>query len=164
MSETQPVAPSGKKIDDLIFRYSVLKAAVDAADATKKKAQADADVLKAEVIALVKQFGAKHAEKSKRLTGLRNTATITIGSVTTIVDAAVELFRKYLLNLNRPGLVSLFFTETTTYQLVGSPREVVKTLDVPAKTREKLTTLLAVCFDTKSKEPSLKVDVPETAA
>lgn len=162
MSETAIVAPKPKKIDDLIFRYSVLKAAVDAADDVKKKAQADADVVKAEVVALVKSFGAATTEKSKKLTGARNSATITIGTITTIVDAAVELFREYLQKLARPGLVDLFFTETTTYQLVGAPSAVVKTLDVPEKTRLKLITLLALCFDTKNKEPSLKVEVAET--
>lgn len=163
MGEVTAVKPKPQAIEDLIFRYSVVKAALDLADEAKKKAQADVDVVKAEVVTLVKAFGAKHAEKSLRLTGLRNTATITIGTVTTVVAAAVELFRKYLLKLGIPGLVGLFFIETTTYQLVGSPAEVVKTLDVPKKTRTRLITLLALCFDTKSKEPSLKVDVPETA-
>lgn len=163
MSEQTSVMPKPQVIDDLIFRYSVLKAAVDAAGVVKSKAEADMNVLKAEVIALVQSFGAKHAEKSKRLKGQRNTATISTGSTTSLVDAAVEKFRRFLVGLAMPGVYKLFFTETTTYQLVASPGEVLSGLDVPTAIRTKLKGLLALCFEITSKAPSLKVDVAETA-
>lgn len=155
--------PKPQAIDDLIFRYSVLKTAVDAASVVKTKAEADMGVLKAEVIALVQSFGAKHAEKSKRLKGLRNTATITTGTKTTLLDAFVEKFRQYLLKLATPDVYKMFFTAITTYQLVASPAEVLKSLNVPAKVRTRLKVLLAQCFEVTSNAPSLKVDVAETA-
>lgn len=164
MSEPTNVQPRPQAIDDLLFRYSVLKAALDAAGVVKKKAEDDVNVLKAEVIALVQSFGAKHAEKSKRLKGLRNTATITTGTKTTLLDAYVEKFRLFLVKLAMPAVYKLFFTETTTYQLVASPGEVLNSLDVPRAIRTKLHVLLTQCFEVTSNAPSLKVDVAETSS
>jgi hypothetical protein len=164
MSETDAKRPKPQAIDDLIFRYYVLKTALDMADVAKKAAQSDLDVVKAQVVALVQSYGAKHAEKSTKLTGIRNSAIITTGSSTSLVATAVEAFRQFLVKLNKPAVLKLFFTETTTYQLVASPTEVLNSLDVPAAEHKKLKGLLALCFEVTSKAPSLKVDVAETAA
>lgn len=164
MGEATAVRPKPQAIDDLIFRYSVVKAALDVVDEAKKKAQADVDVVKAEVVALVQSFGVKHTEASTKLTGVRNTATITAGRTTSVVAASVEKFRVFLASLQLPVVYKRFFTETTTYQLVASPAEVLNSLDVPPATHRKLKGLLALCFEVTSKAPSLKVDVHETAA
>lgn len=160
--EMTPTRPTPKAIDDLIFRYSVLQSAAIAAGVTAKKASADADVLKAEIIVMVQTHGVKHAEKSKRLVGRTNTATITTGTSLSVDDQAVDTFKAYLDKSELPELSARFFSERVTYQLVDAPTEVLKKLDLGTKIRNKCAALIGACFQIKTKAPSLKVDVVET--
>jgi hypothetical protein len=167
MSEVKEMPrPTPKAIDDLIFKYSVLQTAAIAAGKTAKKATEDADLVKADIIVMVQSFGVKHAEKSKRLVGRNNTATITTGTMLSVDDTAVNTFKAYLDKSELPDISQQFFSENITYQLVDAPAEVLKKLDLGTKIRNKITTLLGACFQIKTKAPSLKVDVvePEKAA
>lgn len=162
MSKTEVLAPTPKKIDALIAKYSELQADMDAADEVWTAAKTRVDAAKAELVDLVEQFGAQHAGKSKRLEGVRNSATTTTGTLTTVDAAAVDKLKAYTDGADIPQLTQRFFSERVSYQLVDGPGEVLKTLDLPTRIRTKLTALVALCHQVKTKAPSLKVDVAET--
>lgn len=151
--------PTKAAIDKAIADYEkALKKVLRAAVLAKGRGAA-ADALKAGVIEMVQSFGAPHAKKSKLLEGLHNSATITTGTITVVVDAAVEKFKKRLEKLSIEGLVERFFSTHTIHQMVESPDAVLKSLDLPSKTRTSLETSLARCFKPEPKKPSLKVTV-----
>ena len=164
MSGSGETVPKPKEIDALILKFSRLEAKLARVVVLKKLREERVAVVKAELVAMVQAYGAKHAEKSKRLVGLRNTATITTGTLVAVDDKAVDAFKSYLDGAELPGLRERFFTEQTTYQLVAAPAEVLKTLDLKGKIRTKLTALVSACFQIKTKAPSLKVDVVEAQA
>lgn len=153
--------PTKSAIDRAIADYDkALKKVLRAAVLAKGRGAA-ADALKAGVIEMVQSFGAPHAKKSKLLEGLRNSATITIGTTTVVVDEAVEKFKKRLEALSIEGLVGRFFSTHTIHQMVESPDAVLKSLDLPPRTRTSLENSLARCFKPKPNKPSLKVTVVE---
>lgn len=159
-----PKRPTPKQIDDLIFQYSVLQTAAIAAGVTAKKASTDADVVKAEIVTMVGLFGAPHAKKSKRLVGLLNKAVVTYGTGKSTDTDAVDRLKAYTDGSKVSELTELLFSKRVTYELVEQPAEVIKTLEAPTRIRTKLTTLLALCFKTKPKAPSLAVEVVEVGS
>lgn len=159
MAKKKAIKPAAKDIDALIFKFGVLDAVATGIAARAKNARADADVVKAEVIALVDAWGVKHAEKSKRLEGDHNQATVTRGTRTDSVPEKIEELKAHLDKSKIPQLKERFFQEHTTYSLVAGPGEVLKTLDLKKKFREKLTAMLAACFKIETNNPSLKVVV-----
>jgi hypothetical protein len=151
--------PTGKRIDELIAQYAELQQQAMEASTEAKAKQSLADASKSIVVALVEEFGVRHAEKSKRLTGLRNSATTTTATRVKVDDAAVDKFRETLTKSEMPELSGEFFSERVTYQLVASPQEVLKRLDLKAALRRKFAALLGLCFQMTTNAPSLKVDV-----
>lgn len=163
MSETAIVV-TPKKIDALILNYSKLQAEQDAADAVWTAAKVKVDAAKAELVELVERLGERHTAKSKKLVGVRHSATTTTGTLTTVDDAAVQTLKAYADSAEIPELPGLLFSARVSYQLVDYPDEVIGGLDMPTRIRTKLKSLVALCFKVKTKAPSLKVDVAETTA
>jgi hypothetical protein len=152
--------PTGREFDALLTRFAGLQSsAQEAAEAASEK-KAAVDAVKDEIVGIVKLFGVRHAEASMRMQGERTTATVTTGRMTKQNDAAIDELRGYLEKSGIEGVSEQFFTPVTTYKLVGSPAEVVKTLSGPANVLKKIKGLVALCFEVVTKAPSLKVDVP----
>jgi hypothetical protein len=162
MSEQQK-APTPKQVDALIAEFAAAQSVALAAGAEAKARAAVADEVKARLTAMVEMFGARYAEKSKRLAGLRNTATTTTATRVTVDDKACDELRAYLDTVKLPGIAEKFFSVRTTYQLVASPAEVLKTLTLGARIRANISALVRGCFQVKVNSPSLKVDIAGVA-
>jgi hypothetical protein len=152
--------PTGKEFDALLTQYAALQSAAQEAAKAASEKKAAADAVKDEIVTIVKLFGQRHAEASLKMQGDRCTATVTTGRMTKQNDDAVEALRGYLAKSEIEGLSEQFFTPVTTYKLVGSPAEVVRTLRGPVRVLAKIRTLVGLCFEVVAKAPSLKVDVP----
>lgn len=163
MNETLK-APTPTQVDALVKRYADAKGEADAIGAAAKMKSAAADEIKAELVTMVETFGARHTEKSKRLKGLHNTATTTKATRVSIDDAAVETFRGYLAERELTEISGRFFVEHVSYSLVEGPQEVLKTLSLAKRIREKVATLLGLCFQIKTNAPSLKIETVAPAA
>ncbi len=156
--------PTPKQIDDLIAEYAAAKGLADTLAEPAKKASDAAGEIKLQLTEMVEAWGARHTEKSKRLIGLRNTATTTTATRVTIVDAAVDKLRAYLETTETPELAAEFFVPHVSYSLVsgtGGPAEKLKSLTVPQRLRKKIATMIQRCFEVKTSAPSLKVELAE---
>jgi hypothetical protein len=188
---TQPTLaltpPSRKQIDALILEYAAAQADLQSYGAVKRRAgetAADIEVrlkawskaageaqaaallvvvdAKTRLLALVAAHGARHAEKSMRLSGEHNQATVTRGTHVETRPAGVANLKAHL-DDKLPGIVELFFTEHISYSLVAGPAAVLKTLEIGERIRTKLTALIALCFEIKTKAPGLKIDAVAAA-
>lgn len=144
-------APTPAQVDVLVKRYDEAKTAAEAA-------KTKADELKGELTELVERFGFQHTDKSKRLVGNHHMATTTTATKVNIVDAAVEKFRGFLQGEKLKGLAGHFFVARTTYSLVDAPGEVLKGLQVATPLRNKISGMIAQCFEIKVNNPSLKIE------
>lgn len=163
MAKKKAVKPPAEEIDALILKFGILDAVATGIAARAKNARADADAVKPEVIALVDLWGGKHTEKSKRLAGDHNTATVTRGTRTDSVPEKIDELKACLDKSGVPQLTERFFQEHVTYSLVNGPGEVLKTLELKKKFREKLQAMLNACFKINPNNPSLKVEVVPAA-
>jgi hypothetical protein len=177
-----PQQPTPKQIDALILEYAAASADMQSHGAVKRQpgesaaeleerlqswtratseAQAVARVVvldaKSRLLAMVAAHGARHAEKSMRLNGEHNQATVTRGTRVEVQPDRVAKLKTHLDQIEIPGIASLFFTEHISYSLVAAPAEVLKTLELGGRIRTKLTALIALCFKIKTNEPSLKI-------
>jgi hypothetical protein len=161
--ETAPVPkqPTPKEIDALIVKYDAARTDAEAKAAVAKIYSDAAGVIKVELTALVEKWGARHTEKSKRLTGIHNKATTTTATKVSIVTEAVEKLRLYLGTTDTPALAEEFFTTHTSYSLVSGPDEKLKSLTMGARLRTKITAMLKGCFKIDTNTPSLKVELAE---
>lgn len=161
MAESNETAPTPKQIDRLIAEYAAAQSEAAGHAAVAKTSSEAAGEIKLRLTAIVEKFGSRHTEKSKRLAGLHNTATTTTATRVTIDDAAVEKLRGYLATTESPELVEEFFVPHTSYSLVSGPDEKLKSLTMGARLRTKITGLLKNCFEIKTQNPSLKVELAE---
>jgi len=157
MTGTQK-APTPAQVDALVKKYSDAKENSDAAKAAASVLAATTDAAKAELVTMVESFGARYTEKSKRLKGVHSIATTTTGTRTSVDDHAVEEFRSYLDKQELVELSGRFFVARTTYSLVDSPGEVLRTLALGKKLRDKIAALIGLCIKITTNAPSLKVD------
>ena len=187
-NQTPAIAPTPKQIDALILEHAAAQADLLSGGAITKKpgesaaelearlkewqkaaaekraaATAVAEEVKERLVAMVTAHGVKHAEKSMRLNGEHNRATVTRGTRVETVAAGVDNFKASLDKSKIPGISELFFTEHVTYSLVASPAEVLKTLDIGTRIRKKMTELIGLCFEVKTNAPSLKVETVAAA-
>ncbi len=162
-TETEVKRPSAKEIDALIAKYAEAQGELQSADAEKKAKSEAADQLKAKLVAMVEAFGERHTEKSKRLAGAHNTATTTTGTLVQIDDAAVDKLKAALETAEVPQLREKFFSEKITYQLVQGPEDVLRTIELPARLRTRISGLLKGCFRIATRAPSLKVEAMAAA-
>lgn len=153
--------PTPKAIDSLIEQFAEARDLAQNVAATAKMASDAADEIKVRLTAMVEKWGGRHTAKSRRLAGLRNTATTTTGTLVSIDDAAVEAMRLFLGSTETPRLSEEFFVAHTSYSLVSSPDEKLKGLHVGVRLRTKITGLLKACFEVKTKTPSLKVELAD---
>jgi hypothetical protein len=177
------LAPTPKQIDALILEHAAAQADLQSGGAIKKfagesaadlevrlkawqttaseirtAASAVAEEVKGRLVAMVAAHGLKHAEKSMRLSGEHNRATVTRGTRVEMLAAGVDNFKANLDKSEIPGIAGKFFTEHVSYSLVAGPAEVLKTLELGARIRTKLTALIALCFEIKTNAPSLKIE------
>jgi len=164
MEPNTELAPTPKAIDQLIAEYALAQSEAVAMGAVAKLKSDAAGEIKIRLTAMVERWGGRHTEKSKRLTGLQNTATTTTATRVSIDDAAVEKLRFYLGTTETPELAEEFFSAHTSYSLVSGPTEKLATLTMGARLRGKISGMLKCCFDIKTSTPSLKVDVAELKA
>ncbi len=158
---TPPKAPTPKQVDELIAEFAAAQSNARMMAAVAATAADTAGDIKVRLTAMVEQWGGRHTEKSKRLTGLHNTATTTTATKVSIDDAAVEKLRGYLSTTEMPELAEQFFVAHTSYSLVSGPDEKLKSLTMGARLRTKLTGMIKSCFSIKTNTPSLKVELAE---
>jgi hypothetical protein len=153
------VPPSPEQIDGHIADY-------EAAKAEAEKAKERVQDAKKIIVFLADNFGhrAQGAEQSVRLAGVRNAALVTRGS-TVVIDEAALLELKLAVD-PLPGIFELLFAAQTTHKLLKGARTALLSLCIPKRKHEKLLSLFGKCFDVKTNEPSLKVEVikPEKPA
>jgi hypothetical protein len=157
------VQPTPKQVDALIAEYAAAQSKAAELGAVAKLSSDAAGEIKVRLTVMVERWGGRHTEKSRRLTGLHNTATTTTATRVSIDDAAVETLRRYLGTTETPELAGEFFVAHTSYSLVSGPDEKLKTLTMGARLRTKITGMLKGCFQIKTNAPSLKVDCVEPA-
>jgi hypothetical protein len=150
-------APTRTQVDTLVKRYADAKSEADSIAAVAKMKNAAADEIKVELVAMVETFGFRHTEKSKRLAGDHNLATTTTATKVSIDDDAVEKFRTYLGDRKLTELAGRFFVAHTSYSLVEGPNDVLKTLSLGTRIRDKVASLIGLCFKIKTNAPSLTI-------
>jgi hypothetical protein len=159
ISEVAPAkAPTPAQVDALVSEYAKAQGEATAAATAAKVAQGLANEVKDRLVAMVELHGFRHTEKSKRLAGLHNTATTTTATRVSVDDAAVGAFRSYLEDHELAELSGRFFVEHVSYSLVEGPQEVLKRISVGKRIREKIASLLGLCFQIKTNAPSLKIE------
>jgi hypothetical protein len=151
-------APTRAQVDALVNEYAKAHSEAMAVGTAAKVAQGLADEVKGRLVTMVETYGFRHTEKSKRLAGTHNTATTTTATRVCIDDEAVETFRTYLGDRELTELAGRFFVAHTSYSLVEGPAEVLKTLSLGKRIREKIASLLGLCFKIKTNAPSLKIE------
>jgi hypothetical protein len=153
--------PTPKEIDRLIVEYASAQKTLMSAQVVAKVAGEAAGVLKTRLTAMVEAFGARSTECSRRLEGIRNSATTTTGRTLVTDGAAVEAFKTYLDASDMPDLVGQFFVAHTSYSMVAAPADVLAKLSLVERVRRKMASLLGLCNRVALKTPSLKVEVIE---
>ncbi len=149
---TPVITPTAFEIDTAIERYEYALLLGKAAD----RAIADE---KAKLTALVESFGQvpAHAGQSKRLAGQHNEATITWSTSYTVIEERVEAFDVYLAAQGYRAIFGRFFSPVTKHKMVEGAHDVLKTLDLPNRIREKVAALVGLAIAVKTSAPSLKV-------
>jgi len=146
--------PTLDQIDEAIALYEVAKVNQKAA----KKVVDDAEEA---VVKMVDSFGhsPEKAERSKRLEGRRNVATVTRGTTISIDETSVLGLRSYLFDQKLEGLFPLFFAPETSHKLVAGAKDVLKKFKLQERVEQKIASLFGRTFDVKTNSPSLKVQV-----
>jgi len=146
------VAPTLTEIDSAIARF-------EAAQENARAAAKIVDDEKAKLIFLVQSYGSvpAHAEQSKRLVGTHNEATITWSTSFTVSETGVDVLHLYLAENCMSSLFGRFFAPVTKYKMVEGARDVLKTLTLSNRHREKIAQLVGLAIDVKTSAPSLKV-------
>jgi hypothetical protein len=185
---TKCLAPTPKQIDALILEHAAAQADLQSGGAIKKlpgESAADlgvrlkaweaeaggirkaalivAEDVKGRLLAMVAAHGLKHTEKSVRLSGEHNRATVTTGTRSEVQPGAVDNLKAYLDKSEIPELAGRFFIEHISYSMVAGPSEVLKTLTLGARIRTRMTSLIALCFENKTNSPSLKIETVAAA-
>jgi hypothetical protein len=161
---TAAVAPTPKEVDKLIVEYAAAQKVMLSAQTVSSVAAGAANKLKAQLTVMVETYGVRHTECSKRLEGIHGRATTTTGKTLSTDSTAVDTFKTYLDSSHMPDLVERFFTTHTSYSLVAAPDDVLKTLSLGTRIRDKMTSLLALCNKVGLRSPSLKVEYVEPTA
>ncbi|MFC6645475.1 hypothetical protein ACFQBQ_07720 [Granulicella cerasi] len=145
--------PTDKDIDECVLEYQ-------AAQELLRAAQDTHDEVKNRLIGIVRKHGSipDGASESKRLSGTRNAATVTVGKSTSLRESAIGDLREYLNERNVPQLFGRMFSIETKHKLVESAHDVLATVDLPKRTHDRIAQLFGVCIDVKTKAPVLKVD------
>jgi len=141
------------QVDAKAAEYDSLKEELQKATLAAKEAQVPLDVLKQELIGLVRDFGSAHAEKSKIVHGITWEMMATFGSSVSIDSAAVEKFRLALLEAKQARLLKLIFQKDIRWTLSPEASVIIK----GEKLSKPLLALYSQCDVVKPRTPSLQV-------
>lgn len=150
--------PSPEQIDDLAKRHLAARIA-------KGEATAKFELIEAEAIAMVKEFGAvpPNAEKSRRLTGRLSEFTVTKADTLTISDERVVMLKDALEANGHGEYFKRLFTLRSKYEVVEGAEAALKSESLPKRLAEKVLNLFGRCISVKPKKPSLKVTIADPA-
>jgi hypothetical protein len=149
--EVKPPTPD--EIDLEIVAYEVAVGAASIAEVAVKAA-------KERLIFLADSFGTipPHAELSKRLSGRRNTLTVTRGFTTSVNEPAIADLKFYH-DDHHLNFFDRLFAVQTKHQMIEGARDVLKTISLPKRVNEKVLSLFGRCIDMKPIAPKVKIEV-----
>jgi hypothetical protein len=153
--------PTPEQIDSEIAAYEVAVSAASIAELAVKHA-------KEKLIWMADNFGTvpAHAELSKRVSGRRNTLTVTRGFTTSVNEPAVADLDVYLVEKGFGAIAPRLFAMQIKHTLIEGARDVLKTVSLPRRINEKVLSLFGRCIDMRPMAPKVKIEVikPEKAA
>jgi hypothetical protein len=157
--EMPRVAPMPADVDGRAENYHELDEALAAAKkAVQEAGKALAD-REAELIDLVRSFGGPHATKSKILHGTIWELVATFAQFTSQDTAAVERFRRALVEQKKGRLLKKIFERDVRWTMRAGAAEILRaeTEKFSPRLRAELMMLLMLCSSTQDKKPSLDV-------
>ena len=112
---------------------------------------------------MVTKFGIvpPYAEKSIRLTGGIAELTVTRADTVTIDDGRVRDLRNALYANKREALFHILFGVREKFELLKGAAETLKAAGLPKRLYARVMNMFARCFDVKTKQPSLKVEIAD---
>lgn len=182
-TQTPIAAPTPKAVDAMILEHAAAQSCLQSGGAIQRQpgesaaalelrfkawqtnaaefraaAQVKADEVKGRLLAMVAAHGTRHAEKSMRLVGEHNRATVTTGTRVETKPEGVEAFKTALEKSEIAGIADLFFIKHVTYSMVAGPAAVLETLELGTRLRNRLAGLAALCFKVATMAPALKIE------
>ncbi|MFP5268477.1 MAG: hypothetical protein ACLGQU_14080 [Acidobacteriota bacterium] len=151
--------PAPRQIDALIEEYAALQSSLLQQRDVQRSLQEKCDERKAKLLEWIEAYGVHHTGKSCRLHGLHHSAVATTATLVQVDEAACDAFRGYLEKTLPEGAAERFFTRQVSYHIVKGPDEVLRTLELPARIRNRVSELVRACFRVTAKAPSLRVDL-----
>jgi hypothetical protein len=151
-------SPNAEQVDEQALEYKRLEKILNEAkvsyDAVKKAEGAQLGKLHLALIDLVREFGGKHAAKSKILHGIEWELMATFGESNGIDAAAVERLRVMLKEAGLTRLLKKLFTEEKSYRLAPNAAEILK---AEGKLPDELAVAALACFTFTPRTPQLDV-------
>ena len=140
------------QIDTCIAEYEFAERNLAAAKAVH-------ETCKLGLIAVVEAHGnvPAGADKSKRVSGRRNEATITRGTTIEINEDGVAELERYLDDKQLPTLFHQLFATCTKHMLLKGAAELLPTVQIRKPEHDRISTLFGQCITAKPKAPALKV-------
>ena len=150
--------PNSEQVDAHALEYKrlekILEDAKIAYAAVKKAEGAQLEKLHLALIELVREFGGKHAEKSKLLHGIDWELMATFGESHSIDATAVERLRLALKEAKQTRLLKKLFTEEKSYRLAPNAAQILK---AEGKLPDDLALAALACFSFTPRTPQLDV-------
>jgi hypothetical protein len=146
-------APKPATVDEFSLEYDRLKQELKKAEEQADAAKKPVDVLKLELIELVRRFGGSHAEKSKLLHGIDWEMMATFGQSMQQDAAAIERLRVALKKSGKTRLLKKLFTEEKRWAFSTNAMTLVK----GEKLTPSIMSLLLKCFVPSDNTPRLDV-------
>jgi hypothetical protein len=157
-TEKSATSPSAEQIDEHAQNYTRLEKKLEEAKLeflkVKKAEGADLDKLHVALIDLVREFGGKHAEKSKILHGIEWELMATFSESHGTDATAVERLRLALKAAGKTRLLKKLFTEEKSWRLAPNAADVLKSED---KLPDDLAVAVLACFTFTPNTPRLEV-------
>jgi predicted lysophospholipase L1 biosynthesis ABC-type transport system permease subunit len=149
-----PVPPTPAAIDAVIAAYEDAKRLA-------RVASVEEDEKKKELIDLVKSCGypAPNAERSWRINGGLNTATVTTAVTVTVKESGVAKLKELLFGHGEGPLFFRLFSTREKHELAADSEEVLKTVSLPKRLLQKVQIAYGECISVKDKTPSVKVEL-----
>lgn len=149
----QQVAPLPLEVDHSAEGFHQLETHLAEAKTKFDEAQKQLADRKEELIAMVREFGGPHREKSKILHGIVWEIMATFGQHTAQDAAAIERFRLALTKAKKTRVLKKLFTKDVRWTMNAGAAQIA----AAEKLSPKLMALLLQCSDTQDKKPTLDV-------
>lgn len=150
--------PNAEQVDAHAEEYQRLEKILEEAKlayaAVKKAEGAQLDKLHLALIELVREFGGKHAEKSKIVVGIEYELMATFGESHSIDATAVERFRLALKEAKQTRLLNKLFTQEKSWRLAPNAAQILNAQD---KLPDDLAKIALACFRFTPRTPQLEV-------